>query len=199
MDNDFSHPQLKIAAREAARQRRASLSAADRQAQSAAIQKRVLSLPQVQAAKSVCVYVSFRDEVETHELVRSLLGDGKAVTVPKVVAVKDKRGRRIEACTIQNWSELATGAHGILEPRSSEVFTGPIDVCLAPGLAFSERGDRLGYGRGHYDEFLSRHPEMLAIGLSFECQIFPVIPIGRHDRRMHAILTADRTIRRGAP
>src|SRR5262245_14449212 len=110
MDTDSSLSDFKRAARHAARQRRASLSAKDRQSQSAAITKRVLSLPAVQAASAVCVYVSFRDEVETHDLVRTLLVGGKAVTVPKIVAVKDKGGRRIEACTIRSWNELEPGA-----------------------------------------------------------------------------------------
>jgi 5-formyltetrahydrofolate cyclo-ligase len=194
MDTDSSLPDCKRAARQAARQRRASLSAKDRQLQSAAIQKRVLSLAEVKAAKSVCVYVSFRDEVETHELVRSLLVGGKAVTVPKIVAVKDKGSPRIEACTIQNWSDVEPGAYGILEPRSNEVFNAPIDICLAPGLAFTESGDRLGYGRGHYDEFLARHPEMMVIGLAFECQIVAEVPTAVHDRRMQMIITPERVI-----
>jgi 5-formyltetrahydrofolate cyclo-ligase len=194
MNDDSSHPRTKRTAREAARERRAALPADARSAQSAAIHKRVLSLPEVQAAKSICVYVSFRDEAETHELVRSFLTSETTVTVPKIVAVKDKRGRRIEAHTIRSWSELEPGAFGILEPRSSEVFNAPIDICLAPGLAFTERGDRLGYGRGHYDEFLARRREMMVIGLAFECQIVAEIPTAAHDLRMQMIITPDRVV-----
>ncbi len=133
--------------------------------------------------------------MDTHELVRSLLSSGRAVTVPKLVAISHERGQRIEACQIHRWDELARGAFGILEPRTNDVFSGPIDVCVAPGLAFTEHGDRLGYGRGHYDEFLARRPEMVVVGLAFEHQIVPELPTGPQDRRVHTIVTGQRTIR----
>ncbi len=141
------------------------------------------------------MYVSFRDEVDTHELVRSLLSSGKTVTVPKLVAASGKRKQRIEACTILSWDDLAPGTFGILEPGAADIFAGPIDVCLAPGLAFTESGDRLGYGRGYYDEFLARHSEMVVVGLAFEVQIVSELRTGPWDRRVHTIVTHQRTIR----
>ncbi len=185
----------KSAARHAARARCASLSAADREAQSAAIRQRVLSLPEMRTADAVCVYVSFRDEVDTHELVRSLLIGRRTVTIPKMFASSIDFSPRIEACEIRSWNGLSTGSFGILEPRTNDVFSGSIDVCLAPGLAFSESGDRLGYGRGYYDEFLARHPGMVVVGLAFEVQIVPELRTGPWDRRVHTIVTHQRTIR----
>jgi len=199
MDTDSSLPHSKFVARQAARERRAALSADTRRAQSAAIQERVLSLPEFQSADSICVYVSFRDEVETHELVRLLLTERRLVTAPKMFASSLDESLRIEACEIRSWSDLALGAFGILEPRSNDIFAGPIDVCLAPGLAFTERGDRLGYGRGHYDEFLARHPEMVVIGLAFDCQVVAETPTHAHDHRVHMVIASHRAIRCGGP
>jgi 5-formyltetrahydrofolate cyclo-ligase len=194
MNTDSSLPNSKLAARQVARQRRAALSAAAREAQSAAIRGRVLSLPEMEAAKAVFIYVSFRDEVETHELVRSLLISRRTVTVPKMFASSLDLSLRIEACAIHSWEDLAPGAFGILEPRTKDIYAGPINLCLAPGLAFTERGDRLGYGRGHYDEFLARHPELLVAGLAFECQIVPHLPTGPHDVQVDMLISQDRAV-----
>ena len=37
-----------------------------------------------------------------------------------------------------------------------------------PLLAFDKKGNRVGYGKGFYDQFLSKcHPETIKIGVSF--------------------------------
>jgi len=58
---------------------------------------------------------------------------------------------------------------GIPEPIDGiEVNNSKIDVVFIPLLAFSEHGDRVGYGKGFYDKFLSQcQPETLKVGLSF--------------------------------
>ena len=43
-----------------------------------------------------------------------------------------------------------------------------IDVVFVPLLAFDTNGNRVGYGKGFYDKFLSQcQPETIKIGLSF--------------------------------
>lgn len=49
-----------------------------------------------------------------------------------------------------------------------EVPTNKIEVVFVPLLAFDELGNRVGYGKGFYDKFLSQcNPETIKIGLSF--------------------------------
>lgn len=50
-----------------------------------------------------------------------------------------------------------------------KVETKQIDVILIPCLAFDKKGNRIGYGKGYYDEFLSGlRPDCLKVGLCFE-------------------------------
>ena len=53
-----------------------------------------------------------------------------------------------------------------------EVPTSKIEVVFVPLLAFDTNGNRVGYGKGFYDKFLSEcHPNTIKIGLSlFEAE-----------------------------
>ncbi len=62
--------------------------------------------------------------------------------------------------------DLQKNLFNILEPQSSDVYSGTIDLVLVPLLAFDKRGYRVGYGKGFYDRFL-RGLETQKIGLSF--------------------------------
>lgn len=169
---------------------RNGLSAGERGDDSARIAARALELPDLAAAKTLSVYVSCRSEVHTHDLIWALWERDKIVTVPKV-----GESGRMEAHRIDDWQQLAPGPFGILAPAGTCAFSGRLDLCLTPGLAFTERGDRLGYGRGHYDRFLAARPELLAVGLAFDCQLIERIPTDQHDRPMNLIVTPSRVLR----
>ena len=64
--------------------RRNQTSSEWRKSASGAIALRLSDLGAFKAARSVMFYLSFRSEVETEELVKSALGLGKKVIVPKV-------------------------------------------------------------------------------------------------------------------
>lgn len=62
------------------------------------------------------------------------------------------------------------------------------DVLLVPGLAFSKTGERLGRGGGYYDRYLESY-QGIKIGLCYENQIQPVIPVDVHDQKMDWVVT----------
>jgi 5-formyltetrahydrofolate cyclo-ligase len=92
--------------------------------------------------------------------------------------------------------ELGRGFRGIPEPKLE--FRRPVrleeaDVVLVPGVAWDERGYRIGYGSGYYDRSinaLQSQPTM--IGLSYEFQIAPALPRTRFDRRVDKIVSERR-------
>ncbi len=72
-------------------------------------------------------------------------------------------------------------AHYAYEPERS--------LMLMPGCAFDDHGNRIGYGGGFYDCFLSENP-MWTIALFFECQHSDTgIRAELHDMRPDLILT----------
>ena len=64
-----------------------------------------------------------------------------------------------------------------------------IAVVLVPGLAFTRTGDRLGRGAGFYDRFLARNPSALRVGVAFEEQILPKLPVDSWDILVDVLLT----------
>ena len=68
-----------------------------------------------------------------------------------------------------------------------------IDLFLVPGVAFDKSGNRLGYGKGYYDQLL-HNTTGLKIGICFDCQVVDAIPNETHDIKMDIIVTESRII-----
>jgi len=70
-----------------------------------------------------------------------------------------------------------------------------VDVVIVPGLAFTERGDRLGQGGGWYDRFLAGvRADCVTIGVCFDEQVVAAIPVEPHDVPVDRVVTPTRTI-----
>jgi 5-formyltetrahydrofolate cyclo-ligase len=172
----------------------------DKDRLSQAICERFASLPQYAAARTVMFYVDVRSEVRTRQFLPTALAQGKRVVVPYCVADE------LELFLLASLDELAVAAFGILEPKA-ELRTLPekrvepeeLDLVMVPGVAFDRRGGRTGHGKGYYDRLLERvRPGVPLIGIAFECQIFPEIPMLPHDIRMDKVIT-ERAIYVGDP
>lgn len=188
-----SKPEIRAHVRQV-RDRWQQASPADFAAASTVVVSRLLGLSDVVEAKTWFVYVSTASEVATHDLICALLERRYTVAVPLMLGAGQMIARQIHSL-----QELRLGARGILEPVRGDPWHGLIDVCVCPGMAFSEHGDRLGWGPGFYDRFLATHQVGLTVGLAFECQIVSQIPREWHDHRMDLVLTERRIIRRQKP
>jgi 5-formyltetrahydrofolate cyclo-ligase len=59
-------------------------------------------------------------------------------------------------------------------------------------LGFTRDGHRLGQGGGHYDRWLASHPQVVALGLGWDCQLLDNLPLEPHDCALRAIVTPTR-------
>ena len=66
------------------------------------------------------------------------------------------------------------------------------EVLFVPLVGFTEDGDRMGQGGGHYDRWLEAHPETVTIGLAWDVQKVEHLPTEPHDRPLNAIITPTR-------
>ena len=65
-----------------------------------------------------------------------------------------------------------------------------INVVICPVVAFDKNRNRLGYGGGYYDRYLSRlSDDALKIGVAFACQEVDAIPTEEHDISLDYIVT----------
>jgi 5-formyltetrahydrofolate cyclo-ligase len=104
-------------------------------------------------------------EIDTEFVLQILAGKDKEIVVSKT-----------EFATLEMTHFLLTdntkfkkSNYGIPEPVDGlEVPAHKMDVVFVPLLAFDLKGNRVGYGKGFYDKFLSKcKPETIKIGLSF--------------------------------
>lgn len=74
-----------------------------------------------------------------------------------------------------------------------------IDVFLTPGLAFDERGGRLGNGAGFYDKVLAaRRGDAVAVGVTVEARVVESVPMEEHDKRVDWLAT-ETGVRQSSP
>lgn len=161
---------------------------------SAAIQNKLFSLPEYKAAESIFVYVSFGTEIDTKAIIENCFNSEKKVYAPKCI-----RGtHKMKALRLHSFSELCEGAYKIPEPpESSDEFTAyKPSLIICPGLAFTVKGERLGYGGGYYDRFLTAFSKKAPIAaLCYEEQITDVSFSEKTDIKMDIIITQERIIR----
>lgn len=85
------------------------------------------------------------------------------------------------------------GHYGVPEPLDGiEIEPKDIDMALIPLLAFDLSGNRVGYGKGYYDRFISQcRPDMLKIGLSFFSPVDSIEDADFFDKKLDFCITPD--------
>ena len=160
---------------------------------SARIVRRLTHLTVFRQARSVMTYVSKDNEVDTHRLIRCMLSRGKRVSVP----CTNPSEKRIVPCLIRDFDELEPSTFGILEPKKGRIRPADpreLEVVLVPGIAFSPKGFRIGFGSGYFDRFLPQ-TGAYRIGLAFDFQVVDSVPLGEQDQPVHCVVTDQRVLR----
>jgi 5-formyltetrahydrofolate cyclo-ligase len=174
------------------RARRRQLDPAWKATASQTIVSHLEALPVFQQARVVHTYVAWRNEVDTHDLIRRLSQGGRRVAVPKVETATGQ----LRHYFIADFSGLQKGAFGILEPSPDpDRLAAPpqFDLVLVPGLAFDRAGNRLGMGEGYYDRFLIEvHAPKIA--LAYDFQLVEKLPAEAHDQCVDIIVTEKEVI-----
>ena len=184
-----SRPDPKTALRRKIVAARDALPASARHDSSAAITSQLLKLDAYRNARCVLAYMSFGSEFATAAFVADVLQSGKRLCLPRV----DRATRRLAIHRVTDPAgDLREGSWGIREPREDCAATeiDQIDFVLLPGVAFTPRCERLGYGGGFYDrlipQFASRPPLVAA---AFGVQICAHVPVDANDQRVDVVVT----------
>ena len=104
-------------------------------------------------------------EVDTELILHLLSGKDKEIIVSK----SDFTTREMTHFLLTDNTKIKKNEYNIPEPVDGiEVSSKKIDVVFIPLLAYDIKGNRVGYGKGFYDKFLSQcKPDVIKIGLSF--------------------------------
>lgn len=170
---------------------RDALPAAVRLAASEHITQQIVALEAWKNARVVLVYLNFGSEFITDELIRQAAAAGKQLALPRV----ERATRRLAIHAVTDTvKDVEAGVWGIREPRAGQPLLAldSIDFVLLPGVGFTPRGERLGYGGGFYDRLLERfaqRPPLVAA--AYALQIRAQLPLDQHDRGVDLVVTED--------
>lgn len=165
--------------------RRALLTVDEREQASNRACEVLLASPSWSRARTVALFHAMPGEVSTAQLLQAAWSTGRSVVLP----VTPPLGQPLAFRRVQPDTPLVRAHYGALEPGPTAVHVAhaAIDLVVTPGLAFDDRGARLGYGGGYYDRTLPlTGPSVL---LAFACQQVERVPEEAHDVRMHAVVT----------
>ncbi|MFZ5503700.1 MAG: 5-formyltetrahydrofolate cyclo-ligase [Pseudomonadota bacterium] len=167
-----------------------------RAAHSASITEHLLQLPEYQRAGGVLGYMSFGAEFDSLAWVQRVLADGKRLLLPKV----NRATAELDLYWVDDLAgQLAEGLWGIREPVAARCERldrlNEVEFALLPGVAFTRRGERLGYGGGFYDKLLARFPHQpTLLAGAFALQLVDSLPQEATDRRVSWLVTEQETI-----
>lgn len=106
-----------------------------------------------------------QNEVDTEFVLQILAGKDKEIVVSK----SDFKTREMSHFLLTDNTKIVKNEYKIPEPVNGlSVPVEMIDVVFVPLLAYDKQGNRVGYGKGFYDNFLSQcKPDVIKVGLSF--------------------------------
>ncbi len=154
---------------------------ADRLVRSVELWTNVSELPEYRNAKRVMAFLGIKGEPDTDALVALIAADGKQLLLPRI--------ERDALVVCDGQGPMLASSFGVPEPTGLALPLDEIDFVIVPGLAFTAAGDRLGYGSGYYDRFLSRisGPN---VGVCFREQLVDELPVTERDVRVQQVIVA---------
>jgi len=167
-------------ARTAARRRRKMLT------NDKAAARLITHFPDSLTQKHVAGFAPIGDEIDLWPLLRYLHGTNRMIGLPVTT-------ENPAPLTFRTWTEnceMACDKYGIQYPKNGAVINP--GLILLPLLAFTAKGDRLGYGGGYYDRTLAAlraKSEIFACGVAYAGQEVDTLPTDAHDERLDGILT----------
>lgn len=135
----------------------------------------------------------------TEEIIATSRKLGQQVVVPYC-----HDGVDLKLFRLDDPAQLVPGTFNVREPapelrRDPSRLVEPLqlDLVITPGVAFDAHGGRLGFGKGYFDRLLRQATRATFIGLAYEVQIVPAVPVLDHDVRVHCVVTERAVYRQG--
>ena len=157
----------------------------------AALFQTLLSLPQVQQAKTICLFWGITGlEPDTSRLVPQLLEMGKQICLPRIISDFGMEVRQYTPdCAMDRTS------FGIWEPTLDcpLVEKNQVDLVIVPALCYDRNGFRLGYGGGHYDRWLADYTG-LTVGMCRDSILQDAVPTEPHDKPVQVVVTESQVL-----
>lgn len=171
------------------------LSDKEKQAKTRKIEEQLFGFANFMESKVSLLYADDTSGLTPRKILERCLEQNKIVVLPAF----DKEKFRTELMKVDDLdADMKQGARGFPEPDEKQCKKVPVDrldIAIIPGLAFDEKGSRIGSGEGYYDRFI---PQLSAttrkVALAFEEQIVQQVPMQSHDKHVDIVITDERII-----
>lgn len=159
------------------------------------IEKQLFGFANFREAEVTLLYINHPHEVDTANILKRCSESTKDIVLPLFNG--DHNGTKLYKIT-DIAKDLKSGPNNILEPnpdRCKPVPIDDVDIALIPGIAFDEKGGRLGIGNGRYDRIISKLPiTARKVACATEDQMTQLVPMESHDKYVDIIITDKRII-----
>jgi len=169
--------------RETFLKQRSEMSGLERNRQSEKICNQLWHIILEEKMQVIHSYLPMESEVNVLPLLQQALDAGLTVVVPKTL-----KKRQIQNLVLTDLKSMEAGIFGTYHPKDAAEYSGNYDLIIVPGLAFDNRGYRVGYGAGYYDTFLTGQRTAVKIGVHYPFQLMENIPVEEHDIRLDRVV-----------
>lgn len=173
----------------------ASISESDLAEKRRQIEERLFDFANFQEARIPLLYIHGPGEFDSKNILKRCQDENKIVILP----LRGKENSKIALLKVDDLKrDLRAGAVETLEPdpkRCKKVPLECIDIAVLPGIAFDEKGGRLGRGIGYYDRLIPKLPSTTRkVALCLEGQMLTQAPLEPHNKSVDIIITEERII-----
>lgn len=159
----------------------------DKEEKSKIICEKIINTLEYKSSKVIALYKNLPSEVDTNYLIDYSLKNNKIVVLPRV----DKDD--LKFYKIANNEKLEKSPFGVLEPHDNKetlIDNNLIDLAIIPGICFDTNHNRVGFGKGYYDRFLSKiNTKTIAICFSEQVLEEDLIKANDNDIKVDRIIT----------
>ena len=171
--------------RNSIKEKRGKLTLSEIEKASKSVLKNLLTLDFIKDKTNFFIYNSIKNEVDTAYIIDYLKVNNKAISCPLTI------GDNMIA-VLPTDSEWVLGDFNVKIPKSYKE-TNKIDVAIIPLLACDKNLNRIGYGKGYYDKFLSK-ADCIKVGSCYDFQVVESITPNGFDVPLDYIVTPTKII-----
>jgi 5-formyltetrahydrofolate cyclo-ligase len=159
------------------------------------IETKLFEFANFMEAQMIFLYTQMSSEIPTKDIIKRVLNIEKGLILPVFTDAKNA----INLYKIMDYDkDLVKSDMDVLEPdikKCKKMSLKDVDIAIIPGLAFDDKGGRIGFGNNFYTKLITKLPETCRkVAIAYEEQIVDQVQMESRKFTVDIIITDKRTI-----